>query len=81
VDRRAISVELTAASRELFAPLAPLLRNINAPLLAGISLNDLDTIHRLFRASLQTAMKHRRGAKLQNSRAAIANSLTDERDA
>jgi DNA-binding MarR family transcriptional regulator len=49
VDRRAISVELTAASRELFAPLAPLLRDVNAPLLAGISLDDLDIVHRFFK--------------------------------
>jgi MarR family transcriptional regulator, organic hydroperoxide resistance regulator len=49
MDRRAISVELTPASRKLLAPLAPLLRDVNAPLLAGISLKDLDAVHRFFR--------------------------------
>jgi DNA-binding MarR family transcriptional regulator len=49
VDRRAVGVELTAAARELLAPLAPMLRDVNASLLAGISLRDLDTVHRFFK--------------------------------
>jgi DNA-binding MarR family transcriptional regulator len=49
LDRRAVGVELTAASRELLSRLAPMLRDINDPLLAGISLRDLDTVHRFFR--------------------------------
>jgi DNA-binding MarR family transcriptional regulator len=49
LDRRAVAVELTTASRELLSRLAPMLRDINAPLLAGTSLRDLDTIHRFFR--------------------------------
>jgi DNA-binding MarR family transcriptional regulator len=49
VDRRAVGVELTAASRELLASLAPMLRDVNATLLAGISVRDLDTVHRFFK--------------------------------
>jgi DNA-binding MarR family transcriptional regulator len=49
VDRRAVGVELTAASRQLLSRLAPMLRDINDPLLAGISFRDLDTVHRFFR--------------------------------
>jgi DNA-binding MarR family transcriptional regulator len=49
LDRRAVAVELTAASRELLSRLTPMLREINDPLLAGISLRDLDTVHRFFR--------------------------------
>jgi len=48
VDRRAVGVELTAASRQLLSRLAPMLRDINDPLLAGISFRDLDTVHRFF---------------------------------
>jgi len=48
LDRRAVAVELTAASRELLLRLGPLLRDINDPLLAGISSRELDTIHRFF---------------------------------
>jgi DNA-binding MarR family transcriptional regulator len=47
-DRRAVGVELTAASRDLLSRLAPMLRDINEPLLAGISFRDLDTVHRFF---------------------------------
>jgi MarR family transcriptional regulator, organic hydroperoxide resistance regulator len=49
LDRRAVAVELTAASRELLSRLGPMLRDINDPLLAGISSHDLDTVHRFFR--------------------------------
>jgi DNA-binding MarR family transcriptional regulator len=48
VDRRAVGVELTAASRQLLSRLAPMLRDINDPLLVGISFRDLDTVHRFF---------------------------------
>src|SRR5215470_12382795 len=48
LDRRAVAVELTAASRELLLRLGPLLRDINDPLLAGISSRELDTVHRFF---------------------------------
>jgi DNA-binding MarR family transcriptional regulator len=47
-DRRAVAVELTAAARELLSRLGPMLRDINDPLLAGISLRDLETVHRFF---------------------------------
>jgi len=49
LDRRAVAVELTAASRELLSRLGSMLRDINDPLLAGLSLHDLDTVHRFFR--------------------------------
>ena len=49
LDRRAVAVELTAASRGLLSRLGPMLRDINDPLLAGISLRDLDTVHRFLR--------------------------------
>jgi len=50
LDRRAVAVELTGASRELLSRLGPMLRDINEPLLAGISVRDLDIIHRFFRS-------------------------------
>ena len=49
LDRRAVSVELTAASRDLLSRLGSMLHDINDPLLAGLSLHDLDTVHRFFR--------------------------------
>jgi MarR family transcriptional regulator, organic hydroperoxide resistance regulator len=49
LDRRAVAVELTAASRDLLSRLGSMLRDINDPLLAGLSLHDLDTVHRFFR--------------------------------
>ena len=49
LDRRALVVGLTAASRELLRRLGPMLHDINAPLFAGISLRNLDTVHRFFR--------------------------------
>jgi DNA-binding MarR family transcriptional regulator len=78
MDRRAISVELTPASRELFAPLAPLLRDVNAPLLAGISRKDLDAVHRFFKGiiangdeAISVARTHRR-SPTEQARAAGA---------
>ena len=50
VDRRAVGVELTASAREMLAPLAPMLRDVNASLLAGVSVHELDPVHRFFRA-------------------------------
>jgi DNA-binding MarR family transcriptional regulator len=50
VDRRAVGVELTATAREKLAPLAPMLRDVNASLLAGVSVRDLDPVHRFFKA-------------------------------
>jgi DNA-binding MarR family transcriptional regulator len=50
VDRRAIGVALTEPARELLAPLAPMLRAVNASLLAGVSMRELDTVHRFFKA-------------------------------
>jgi len=48
VDRRAVAVELTAAARKLLARLDPMLREVNDPLLAGMSVHDLETVHRFF---------------------------------
>lgn len=48
VDRRAVGVELTKASREVLSRLAPMLRDVNNALLAGISVRELDTVHRFF---------------------------------
>jgi DNA-binding MarR family transcriptional regulator len=50
LDRRAVAVELTASSRDLLSRLGPMLRDINSPLLAGISLRDFDVVHRFFRS-------------------------------
>lgn len=50
VDRRAVGVELTAASRHMLSRLAPMLSEINDPLLSGISLRELETVHRFFRS-------------------------------
>jgi MarR family transcriptional regulator, organic hydroperoxide resistance regulator len=49
LDRRAVSVELTPASRQLLSRLGLMLREINDPLLGDISVRDLDTVHRFFR--------------------------------
>jgi DNA-binding MarR family transcriptional regulator len=71
VDRRAVGVELTGASRNLLAPLAPLLRDVNMPLLAGISLRELDTVHRFFKAIIAhgddaiSAARGYRGSRVQ----------------
>jgi DNA-binding MarR family transcriptional regulator len=50
VDRRAVGVELTASAREMLAPLAPMLREVNASLLAGVAVHELETVHRFFSA-------------------------------
>jgi DNA-binding MarR family transcriptional regulator len=49
VDRRAVGVELTDPARELLAPLAPMLREVNGSLLAGVSIRELDSVHRFFK--------------------------------
>jgi MarR family transcriptional regulator, organic hydroperoxide resistance regulator len=50
VDRRAVGVELTLSAREMLTPLAPMLRDVNASLLAGVSLSELGPVHRFFKA-------------------------------
>jgi DNA-binding MarR family transcriptional regulator len=50
VDRRAVGVELTASARDMLAPLAPMLREVNASLLAGVAVHELETVHRFFSA-------------------------------
>jgi DNA-binding MarR family transcriptional regulator len=49
-DRRAVGVELTVSARQILAPLVPMLRDVNASLLAGVSLHELDSVHRFFKA-------------------------------
>lgn len=50
LDRRAVGVELTASAREMLAPLVPMLRDVNASLFSGVSLHELDSVHRFFKA-------------------------------
>jgi MarR family transcriptional regulator, organic hydroperoxide resistance regulator len=50
IDRRAVAVQLTAASRKLLSRLAPMLSEINSPLLSGVSLRELETVHLFFRS-------------------------------
>jgi DNA-binding MarR family transcriptional regulator len=50
VDRRAVGVELTASAQEMLEPLVPMLRDVNASLLAGVSVQELDSVHRFFKA-------------------------------
>jgi DNA-binding MarR family transcriptional regulator len=69
LDRRAVAVELTPTSRELLSRLGLMLRDINAPLLAGISVRDLDTVHRFFRGIISRgydAVNVARGFRVRN---------------
>jgi DNA-binding MarR family transcriptional regulator len=50
VDRRAVGVELTASAREMLAPLAPMLKEVNASLFAGVAVHELESVHRFFSA-------------------------------
>ena len=50
LDRRAVGVELTASARGMLALLAPMLKEVNKSLLAGVPLHELDPVHRFFRA-------------------------------
>jgi DNA-binding MarR family transcriptional regulator len=68
-DRRAVAVELTPASQQLLSRLGPMLRDINDPLLAGISVRDLDTVHRFFRGVIShgyDAVNVARGFRVRN---------------
>jgi DNA-binding MarR family transcriptional regulator len=58
VDRRAVGVGLTPASRAVFERLAPMLRQINGQLFAGLYYRDLATVHRF----LIGIIEHGRGA-------------------
>ena len=69
LDRRAVAVELTPASRELLSRLGLMLRDINDPLLAGISVRDLDTVQRFFRGIISRgydAVNVARGFRVRN---------------
>src|SRR3569623_760369 len=46
VDRRAVGVDLTAAARDMLAPLAPMLRVVISSLLSGVAIHDLEPVHR-----------------------------------
>jgi len=50
VDRRAVGVEMTASARDMLAPLAPMLRDVNTSLLSGVAMHDLEPVHRFFKA-------------------------------
>jgi len=50
VDRRAVGVALTDASRELLSRLAPILSEVNGALFAGVSLPELNAVHRFFQS-------------------------------
>lgn len=49
IDRRAVRVALTEPARALLGPLAPMLREVNASLLAGVSRHELEPVHRFFK--------------------------------
>jgi DNA-binding MarR family transcriptional regulator len=50
VDRRAVGVGLTKNARDLLQHLAPMLRDVNSPLFAGLYYRDLATVHRFLRS-------------------------------
>jgi DNA-binding MarR family transcriptional regulator len=53
VDRRAVGVGLTKNARDLLQHLAPMLRDINSPLFAGLYYRDLATVHRFLRSIIE----------------------------
>jgi DNA-binding MarR family transcriptional regulator len=54
-DKRAIDLRLTQNGHALLDRLAPLLRDVNAALFAGVDLDDMRGAHRLFRAVIEHA--------------------------
>jgi DNA-binding MarR family transcriptional regulator len=53
LDRRAVGIGLTAAARDAFQRLAPMLRDINVHLFAGVYYRDLLTVHRFLRSIIE----------------------------
>jgi DNA-binding MarR family transcriptional regulator len=52
-DRRAVGVGLTRAARDVLERLAPMLRDINVHLFAGVYYRDLLTVHRFLRSIIE----------------------------
>jgi DNA-binding MarR family transcriptional regulator len=52
-DRRAVGVGLTKAARDVFQRLAPMLRDINVHLFAGVYYRELLTVHRFLRSIIE----------------------------
>ena len=69
-DRRAVGVGLTKEARNILSRLAPMLRDINAPLFEGIAYRDLLAVHRFLRGIINNgydAINVARGFRRQNS--------------
>ncbi len=54
-DKRAVSVRLSRQGRELFSDLAPLLRDVNVPLFAGVQYSDMVIVHRFLKRIVDQA--------------------------
>ena len=81
LDRRAVGVELTASAREMLAPLVPMLRDVNTSLLAGVSLHELDSVHRFFKAIIANgydAIGTARQFKAGDSKIGLEETITSD---
>lgn len=54
-DKRAVSIRLSTEGRDLFNDLAPLLRDVNIPLFAGVHYGDMVVVHRFLKRIVDQA--------------------------
>lgn len=69
-DKRAVNVQLSKKGHALLNRLAPMLREVNISLFAGVHYSDMVVVHRFFRQVIEQAPEAIRIAELQNARAA-----------
>jgi DNA-binding MarR family transcriptional regulator len=70
VDRRAVNIQLSKKGHELLDRLAPVLREVNVPLFAGVHYSDMVVVHRFFRRVIKQAPEAIGVAELRNAKAA-----------
>lgn len=54
-DKRAVSLHITDSGRELLNKLAPLLKEVNVPLFAGVNYSDMVVVHRFLKRIIEQA--------------------------
>jgi DNA-binding MarR family transcriptional regulator len=72
-DKRAVSVRLSKEGRELLNKLAPILKEVNTPLFAGVHYSDMIVVHRFLRRivsqapeAIQIATRHARSRRMSD---------------
>ncbi len=64
-DRRSLNVRLTQQGHDLLNDLAPILREVNLSLFAGVNYSDMVVVHRFFKQLIEQAPKAIRVAEMR----------------